>query len=479
MDPTRKPKPKFKFRRTPPPNYNQRSTKMRVFAIVAAVILVLAVVERSRHPESWNWFLRTPEQDPVVNNRVEPKPSRTAHDPPGTIVQTSQNSPTDPEFEKPEPTEPTPAELAWRQGWKEIYPALDPTERTLLYEIMAQGRGEHQLTPAALDQASTLVVKLDENWNAYGEAAFQSLAALKEDEQQSWQAILRTANERWSKEARPALEAAAQGTAVSGEQLANLQRFQQSLDLLNLNLVRDDAPLRPDENEIYFRLMNAARHASAAELQQRLVKGVTYLQMYKQSHHYRGDVLSVRGVVRGAWRVRAANNPWGIENYYVFWIHPEGGPNAPIIVHLLSLPEGFPKVKDRSLDGTLTKLAEDVQVTGFFLKRQAYLAADGTRTAPLLLANTVSWDPESKTDPGATSRFEMTLPRFLWIASGTFCVALLAAGLIYWRVREEVRYSLHDESIANADISLLKDVEITPSTEEGLKQLERDQGRKE
>jgi hypothetical protein len=474
----RKTEPKFKFRRTPPPNYQQRSTKLRVFAAVAAVILVLAVVERSRHPGAWNWFLPNPAQDPVVNNRVEPKPSRTANDPPGTIVQTSQNA-VEPGEEKPEATEPTPAELAWRQGWKEIYPLLDPTERTLLFEIVAQGRGEHELSPAALEQAGKLVTKLDENWNAYGEAAFQSLAQLKEDEQQSWQAVLRTANERWSKESRPALEAAAQGVAVSGEQLANLRRFQQSLDLLNLNLVKDDTPLRPDENEIYFRLMNEAKHASAAELQQRLVKGVTFLQMYQQPHHYRGEVLSVRGVVRGGWRLPAANNPWGITHYYAIWIHPQGGPNSPIFVHLLTLPEGFPAIKDRGADGSFTKLKEDVHVTGFFLKRQVYLAADGTRTGPLLLASSFEWNPESATDPRLNARFEMTLPRFLWILSGTFAAALVAAGLIYWRIREQTRHHVHEDSIAHADLSALKDVQLTPSTEEGLKQLERDLGTRE
>lgn len=466
--------PKFKFRRTPPPNYHNRTTKLKVFAVVAAVILVLAIAERARHPNAW-WFRHVPEVDPIVNNRVEPKPSPTANDPPGTIVQTSQNTPAETGEEKPEKSEPTPAELAWRQGWKEIYPILDATERTLLYEIMAQGRGKHQLGPAALEQAGMLVTKLDENWNAYGEAAFQSLAELNDDEQQSWQKVLRTANERWSKESRPALEAAAQGVAVTGEQLAHLNRFQQSLDLLNLNLVKDDTPLRPDENEIYFRLMNEAKHTPPAELEQRLMKGVTYLQMYRQSHHYRGEVLSVRGVVRGGWRLPAANNPWGITHYYYIWIHPEGGPNSPIFVHLQSLPEGFPPIKDRGADGSFTELKEDVHVLGFFLKRQVYLAGDGTRTGPLLIANSFAWNRASVAD----TRFEMTLPRFLWILSGTFGAALVAAGIIYWRIRENTRHHVHEEAIANADLSALKDVQLSLSTDEGLKQLERDLGRRE
>ena len=76
---------------------------------------------------------------------------------------------------------PDPAELAWRQGWKETYGLLDSTERTLLFEIAAQGRGEHKLGPGALKLANELVLKLDDNWKAYAEAAFQSLAELKPD----------------------------------------------------------------------------------------------------------------------------------------------------------------------------------------------------------------------------------------------------------------------------------------------------------
>jgi hypothetical protein len=471
-------KPKFKFRRTPPPNYHKRSTRLKLFAILAAIVLVMAIVERWQHPESW-WFLRTPEQDPVVNNRLEPKPSPTEYDPPGTIVQTNRMAEDETSEEKPEATEPTPAELAWRQGWKEIYPSLDGTERTLLYEIMAQGRGEHQLGPDALDQASKLVGKLDENWIAYGEMAFQSLAELPEDEQQSWMGVLREANERWLKQARPALEAAAQGVAVTGEQLTHLKRFQESMDRLNLNLVKDDSPLRPDENEIWFRLMNEARHASPEELQRRLVKGVTYLQMYRQPNHYRGEVLLVRGQMRGAWRVPAASNPWGIEHYYALWIHPEGGPNSPIIIHAQQLPEGFPEIKDKGPDGTYTKLKEDVQVLGFFLKRQVYLAADGTRTAPLLLANGFEWRKAAFADSRFSTGFEMTLPRFLWIVFGTFIAASLAATVIYWRIRQNSKHHLHEEAIANADLSALEGIQLTPSTQEGLKQLERDLGRKD
>lgn len=205
----RDPKPKFKFRRTPPPNYQHRSTKMKVFGMVALVMAVLWIAERSRHPDNWKWFWRLESTTEDVKSRLEPRLSRTAHDEPGTIVQTSKKSVDEPAEEMPEDQDPEPTELAWRQGWKEIYGQLDPTERTLLFEILAQARGEHTLGPAALDQASKLVLKLNEQWNAYGESAFQSLAELKPDDRDAWQKILREMNDRWSQQTRPPLEAAA------------------------------------------------------------------------------------------------------------------------------------------------------------------------------------------------------------------------------------------------------------------------------
>ncbi|WP_425617661.1 hypothetical protein NA78x_001344 [Anatilimnocola sp. NA78] len=451
---------------------------MRIFGIVALLMGVLWIAERASKPNSWNWFWRLETQVEDVKSRLEPKLSRTAHDEPGTIVQTSkpaQGSDEEPAEELPEEVQPEPSELAWRQGWKEIYSQLDPTERTLLFEILAQGRGEHTLGPASLEQASKLVLKLNEQWNAYGEAAFQSLAELKPDDRDAWQKILREVNDRWSQQTRPPLEAAAQGASLQGEQLAGIHLFQKSLDRLAMNLIKDDTPLRPDESDIWFRLMTQAQHTPDGDLRKQAATDMTYVQLFKQSSHYRGDVVQMRGIVRGAWKATAVHNPWGVKDYYVLWIHPLDGPNAPIIVHLQELPEGFPKIKERSADGTLTKLHEDVVVTGFFFKRQAYLGLDGTYTAPLMIAKTVDWKQELSSDARSAARqWEVTLPGFLWIVAGTLAVTMLVMGFIYWRVREQEKYSLHDEDVATADMSKLGDVQLTPTVEEGLKQLEQD-----
>ena len=285
------------LRRTPPPNYQQRSTKMRVFAAVAVVIVLLAAWERSRDPKFWDSLWRTPQQEPQVKSRLDPKPSRTAADPPGTIVQTSTTA-EEPGEELEEDKQPDPAELAWRQGWKDAYLLLDPTERTLLFEITAQGRGEHTLGPGALKLANELVLKLDDNWKEYAEAAFQSLADLKPEERSSWEGILRSTNERWSQQARPALEAA-------GARCVRQRRAIDRAESLSAN-ARSAQPqsnsrrlaARPDENDIWFRLMLKAQHTPAEELHKQIVPNVTYVQVHKQTKTYRGDVVSFRGMMQ-------------------------------------------------------------------------------------------------------------------------------------------------------------------------------------
>jgi hypothetical protein len=63
--------------RRPPPDYTRRGTKLRLFAAVAAIMVVLAIVERGRDPQVWQW-LRNP---PLAANRTEPQPVQAERQP--------------------------------------------------------------------------------------------------------------------------------------------------------------------------------------------------------------------------------------------------------------------------------------------------------------------------------------------------------------------------------------------------------------
>jgi len=152
--------------------------------------------------------------------------------------------------------------------------------------------------------------------------------------------------------------------------------------------VRDDTPVfRPAEQEDWL-----AAIARLQEPDQPAASRVSYVQLFNQPREYRGKFVTVKGTVRRAYRVPAVENELGVAEYFVYWIHPAGGPDSPILVYALTAPAGFPMAADpREAERTQRKFYEDVEVTGIFWKRAAYAGVGGTYTAPLLVARGPTW----------------------------------------------------------------------------------------
>ncbi len=73
--------------RRAPPDYTQRSVKLRIFIYLAAIMAVLSVIERSRDPQTWQWMWgRQWEATEKLDNRLHELGHRTANDPAGTFV---------------------------------------------------------------------------------------------------------------------------------------------------------------------------------------------------------------------------------------------------------------------------------------------------------------------------------------------------------------------------------------------------------
>jgi hypothetical protein len=152
--------------------------------------------------------------------------------------------------------------------------------------------------------------------------------------------------------------------------------------------VEDDTLLlRPAERDCWLEIEERLRSAGAAELEGQSIGQVRHTQLFHDPDDYRGQVVTVRGTVRYASRGQ----------YYALWIRPEGGPTSPIVVYALELPPGFPRI-ELSSTGQLSNLHEEVEVTGIFLKRGSYVAEDGPRMAPLIVARSPVWLP-GQSDP--------------------------------------------------------------------------------
>ena len=166
--------------------------------------------------------------------------------------------------------------------------------------------------------------------------------------------------------------------------------------LASNNEIRDDTPVfRPAEQADWF--------AAVAKVQQSAEQSanpVSYLQLSNQPAEYRGKRVTIRGTARLAYRVPAIANEFGIEHYYVYWIHPAGGPDSPILVYALAAPPGFPLADGPPQAGQRPRrMHEDVEVAGVFFKRAAYAGQGGTYTAPLIVANCPTWIPAQDATP--------------------------------------------------------------------------------
>jgi hypothetical protein len=422
-----------------PTDFTRRSVKTKIFMYLALLMLVLAAAERARDPKSWQWLADMDKwQEPEkITNRLTPPPPRTPIDDPHSFV-TSDAPPAESLPEKTPAAEAPvldPVERAWQQGWKEVLERLEDSDRSLLFEVLYDAERHQALDPKKHDTAAAAVETAHRLWEDYAAAAFQSLVTLSPEDQLTWVDVLRQVNHRWSEDVRPSLAAVIDGRTPTENEEILLARFQQTLDELALRRIEDDTLfLRPAERDIWLRLQAKARDADPAKLRRESLGQVSYLQLFKQPGDYRGKPITVRGTAKYAYRVQAADNYLGVKDHFVLWVSPVGGPSSPIVVYALDIPPGFPKIEANSA-GDMTKLDEEVTVTGFFLKRGAYLGKDGTYTAPLVLASVPEWHPRevALTD---TSRFSLGPNWLLPSVVAALVISLLIFGVVWWRLRQ-------------------------------------------
>ena len=133
-----------------------------------------------------------------------------------------------------------------------------------------------------------------------------------------------------------------------------------------------------------------------------------------------GRLVTVSGTAELAYHVAAPENDLGIDRYFIFWLRPGDGSDAPIVAYALELPDGFPDIGNDH-----TNLREEMTFTGYFFKRWAYGARDGIRTAPLVLAKRPTWRP---TPPLLSAE----RPSLGIMVAAVLAVALLAIAIARW-----------------------------------------------
>jgi len=180
--------------------------------------------------------------------------------------------------------------------------------------------------------------------------------------------------------------------------------------------VRDDTVFLHSEKDAWFNLLNILDKTELKKLKEASTGRVTFVQLYRQSADYRGELVTLRGVMRWAHRVTAPKNDYGIKHYYQAWITPADSPDNVEVVYCLRLPPKFP---------TGMNLSVPVEVTGFYFKRWIYRAKDTLRTTPVVLAQTVERQERLEFARTSDESFGMVLAVVAGTALGGILLAVL------------------------------------------------------
>jgi hypothetical protein len=451
-----------------PPDYTSRPVKLRLFTMVAAIMLVSAVVERAFfRPESTD----TPADGPVDSRLVAP--SRTAHDPAGTFVSQPDAKPDS----LPGDAQSNPLERTWRQAWRFVLTRLPSEEKSLLFELLYQ---DAIGSPVAADKkamALDLIPRIQKLWDQFRAEAVEALSELKPEDQSAWHEMLRQVDEHYAKDVLPSLQAMSGNPDPLVGETTSQPELLETLASIDRASIQDDTPmLRPAERDIWFfefgKLLHFSElgpliHGEPSPPQAMTAEPVNYLQLHRQPAEHRGKLLKITGMVRQAYRTPASPNHLNVKEYCVFVINPAGGANSPIFVYALAAPHGFPRL-GINIGDPKGKMREEVEVTGVFFKRGAYAARGGTYTAPLLLANVPKWHPAPA--PANTD----VSPTLIYKLGGFALAALLIAiclTAVLWKRSSSTRESV--AALSSASLVELAKLPAAQTPAEHLRQLEQ------
>ncbi len=227
-----------------------------------------------------------------------------------------------------------------------------------------------------------------------------------------------------------------------------------------LDAIKDNTVLRSEESDAWFGLFRILAETDAELIESSSEGQVGFLQLYRQTKEYRGKLVTVEGTVRGVREIPAVDNQLGIERYWQCWLQPVGA-DSPIVIYTLQLPANFPVKPD---------VREHAAFTGYCYKRWAYVAGDGTRVAPLLLAKTAKWFPAAK--PAPTRLPSASTAVIVLIAVGA--IAMCLARIVYATSRRSspaVSRLGPTSQVRDEAWKQLANAEVAPTVDESLAKL--------
>lgn len=187
--------------------------------------------------------------------------------------------------------------------------------------------------------------------------------------------------------------------------------------------IEDNTYFRPEERQVWFDVFEQLESKSFQKLQQESVGEIAYAQFVKQPDEYRHKIVTLQGTVVREEPQRPGKNPVGIDRYHRLWISPRGGGQWPFVVFCRELPDEFPRGD---------QLHESVTVVGSFFKNWSYSYGEGLGLAPVVLANSVVWEPP----PVRQAQKPLPISQLIW---ATAAAGVTALGVVWFAIRRTMR----------------------------------------
>ena len=415
--------------------------------MVFAFMAVLMLMTKVRNPDTWSWMWalegaessqdsNEPKPAPALDTRPPARPEQEPSDAPIIGVDRGASPPISLDVDQL----PESVRTAQLDGWNSVLQSLDRSQHMLLRVVLWNSRRNVKLDERQQVQWANVLKQLDDRWKDYHSRALLLVATdrdqLTDDQKRVCLEVIESSKNLWQQQFE-SLTVAADPAEITVGQREQLTQLQSTLDQRALDLVQDNAVLLSEENEAWFRLWERLTSDEEAASSPPPT-AATYVQLFSQPNEYRGQLVKVRGQARMAYHARAAQNPFGIEGYYVFAVLPAEGGDNPLIVYCRDVPQGFPEIKDRDVDRQTTSLREEMHFTGYYFKRWVYQSRAGPNLAPLLIAKITDWTPRATLTTPADAP-----PKIGVMAIAVIGLALLATGFA-WRVYRKSQWKATD-----------------------------------
>lgn len=349
-----------KIARGRPPRGSQSAPAgRRIFRLVLLLVLVLLLMQQASDPDVYRRFfgaVGTPldavPTDPAgIGSPIGTNSTGAAIRIRGTVAGESP---------------PAPSAAPLRETVERIG---DAQRKQLSAALAAHRRGE--------DPRQQLKESEGDGWHSLVDSVAEAAAAAGETDADALVAALRSPD--------------SPGAAVL------LARLQAGLDESYWRTVSDATIWQPGDAAAFYRLLEIDGQLSEPATR------VGFISLADQPLVYRGRRVAMEGSVARVERQQAAENAFGIDDYWLVWLRPADGSERPVMLFATEVPETLQRLVGTPL------VADQVPVTadGVFLKRHLYRSQRGSELAPVIVGsilgaepNTVAAAPDGGEDTG-------------------------------------------------------------------------------